>query len=103
MNISRGVPQGFLLSPTFCNLFKHFVLNQISDFNVSSMHRFQLHQDMDNIYIIGFADDTNLIDTDKGSAAVLVKMVKDLFYLVGIQTNQSKSILINIEDGILVP
>lgn len=58
INLHKGVAQGLPLSLTIFNLSHDYVLKHIADHSVSDIHGFQLHLNMDNISICGFADDT---------------------------------------------
>jgi len=103
INMRRGVTQGSPLSPTIFNICQDFVLKQISNPGVAIIHGFQLNDNLDNISVIGFTDDTTIIAKDLESATVLVDMTRDLFSSVGMQINPSKSHAINIENGNLMP
>jgi len=67
------------------------------------MHGFQLKNNLDNISVIGFADDTTIIAKDLETATILVDMARDLFFSVGLQINASKSHAIYIVNGNLTP
>jgi len=99
----RGVTQGCPLSPTVLNLCQDFFLKQIADADVFSIHGFKIHQNVENIAIVGFVDDTTIIAKNLASATTLVNIVKDLFSTVGMQINPIKSTIINVEEGQLVP
>lgn len=103
INMLRGVTQETPLSPTIFNLCQDFVLKQISDPGVASIHGFLLNGNLDNISVIGFADDTTIIAKDLESATVLVDMARDSFSSVGMQINPSKSHAIDIVNENLIP
>jgi hypothetical protein len=103
ITMRRGVTQGSPLSPTLFNLCQDFFLKQIADADVSSIHGFKIHQDVENIAIVGFADDITIIAKNLASATTHVNIAKNLYSAVGMQINPTKSTIINVEDGQLVP
>ncbi|CAB0016268.1 unnamed protein product, partial [Nesidiocoris tenuis] len=67
----RGVAQGSPLSPTLFNLCQDFVLKEVADSDVASVHGFSLRPDLENVITMAFADDNVLITSNPSSAAAM--------------------------------
>jgi len=86
------------LSPTVFNLCQDFVLKQIAEMEVFSIHVFTIQKNIENITVVSFNNDTTTIITkDLTSVTTLVIIAKDLFSTVGMQTNPTVSVIIKID------
>lgn len=86
------------LSPTVFNLCQDFVLKQIAEMEVFSIHVFKTQKNIENITVVGFNNDTTTIITkDLTSVTTLVIIAKDLFSTVGMQINPTVSVIIKID------
>ena len=95
----RGILQGAPLSPLIFNLCIDYVLNSLTEKEVSSQFGFTLVPTLDNLSSLCFADDTCLIANSKISAAELTVMATILFEQCGLEINPSKSSAICVEGG----
>lgn len=77
--------------------------SQIEKTKESGIHGFKIHKNVENIAVVGFADDTTIITKDLASSTTLMFMAKKLFSTIRMQINPKKYMIIKLENGQLVP
>lgn len=97
----KGILQGGPLSPTLFNMAIDKILNIISQPELVTEHGFKLCEELENVILACFADDTALIANSLQSAILLTELTILLLEKIGLEVNSSKCFAISIVDGIL--
>jgi len=98
----RGLLQGAPLSPILFNISIDFILNELSNQEVSTNYGVNIVSELPNLSIVGFADDLVNIGKNKLSAIELSNSTIEKLKEIGLQINPNKSKAIIIEKGVLV-
>src|SRR5699024_9205779 len=102
MEIKRSVPQGGPLSPMLFNVAIDHVFKEVCDPIFANQYGFKLHQDLDSLSMIGFADDLAVISSSMEGATRIVDLVQTLLNQIGLKVNPGKSKTIHIQNGEMV-
>ena len=102
IEIKRSVPQGGPLSPMLFNVAIDHVFKEVCDPIFANQYGFKLHQDLDSLSMIGFADDLAVISSSMEGATRIVDLVQTLLNQIGLKVNPGKSKAIHIQNGEMV-
>lgn len=97
----QGIFQGSVISPEIFNLCIDFILQSLTEKEVSHKYGFKIEQDLSPISALGFVDDTSIIGKSNESACELMSMAIELFEDIGLKVNVGKTQAICIKNGIL--
>jgi len=75
------------------------VLDELSENTISEKYEYNLHEDLPNQSVAGFADDVTLITNGIDSAMELAIQSKNCFENMGMKINISKCSAINLKNG----
>src|SRR5699024_10644727 len=102
IEIKRSVPQGGPLSPMLFNVAIDHVFREVCDPVFANQHGYKLHEDLDALSLIGFADDLAVLSSTPEGALRIVELIQHMLAQIGLKINPKKSEAISIKNGELV-
>src|SRR5699024_4631729 len=102
IEIKRSVPQGGPLSPMLFNVAIDHVFREVCDPGFANQYGYKLHEDLDALSLVGFADDLAVLSSSPEGALRIVELVQHLLSQIGLKINPKKYEAINIKNGELM-
>lgn len=99
INFKKGIFQGSSLSPKMFNTSINYVINDLSDENIASEYGYHINEELGDISVLSFVDDTVILSKSRKAATVLYKLAEENFKYSGLSINPAKSKAIIIDNG----